>query len=222
MFVNEVSFEARGKSSDGLEIIVTEIASATSDISYEDAWIKAHALAKEKADATLVEKMKLLTGEVKEKLVYLKGEKGCHGSRGPQGVPGASSSDPTSYSGYQGKLSKEIADELIALIAQAESLPKKPTLGDLNDMANIFSTFGSTISPSSVVKFKQNVLSVEVFQQEMDSLATKIIESDIAVPLLSCGILKISLANTTIGSRYTPADSRDAIITVAYLTAIYG
>ena len=48
MFSNEVPFEARGFTPNGIEIIVTEKAFAESEISYEDAWLKAHALAKEK------------------------------------------------------------------------------------------------------------------------------------------------------------------------------
>ena len=48
MFSNEVSFEAHGFTHDGIEVIVTEKAFAESEISYEDAWLKAHALAKEK------------------------------------------------------------------------------------------------------------------------------------------------------------------------------
>ena len=88
MFFNEVSFEARGVTIDGVEIIVKEIASATSEISYEDAWLKAHAVAKEKAEAILAEKLKLLTGEVKEKLCCLKGDRGFPGPRGPKGDTG--------------------------------------------------------------------------------------------------------------------------------------
>ena len=102
MFVNEVSFEARGFTLDGVEIIVKKIASATSEISFEDAWIKAHAVAKQKAEATLAEKLKLSTEEVKEKLVCLKGERGFPGQRGPKGDTASMSSfgNGSVYVGY--------------------------------------------------------------------------------------------------------------------------
>ena len=99
MFSNEVSYEARGFTPDGIEIMVTEKAYAESEISYEDAWLKAHALANEKAEAKLAECLKKLSEEVKDKLVLLKGERGCPGSRGPRGPAGAAGGAYQEFSG---------------------------------------------------------------------------------------------------------------------------
>ena len=154
MYVNEVSVEARGRASDGVEIIVTEIVSATSDISYEDAWLKAHALAKEKAEATLAEKMKLLTEEVKDKLVYLKGEKGCAGSRGPQG-PAGSSSTGGSYSGFQGLVPQDIADAFNMIIGKSSSKSRSPiSVSNIQTIAGIFNNIVSKILSTDIVKFE--------------------------------------------------------------------
>ena len=128
MFSNEVPFEARGFTPNGIEIIVTEKAFAESEISYEDAWLKAYALAKEKAEAKLAETLKKISEEVKDKLVLLKGERGYCGPRGgigPAGPAGAKGSAGGSYQVISGRLPSDIGKLLLpfAIYSSTDSSP---------------------------------------------------------------------------------------------------
>ena len=100
MFVNKVQVEVRGVTADGCVVVVREIAEATSNISYEDAWKKAHKSAKQMAEQKLEEKLKSLNAECHQKVECLVGERGFPGPRGPVGPPGPAAPADTSASYY--------------------------------------------------------------------------------------------------------------------------
>lgn len=88
MFVNKVPVEVKGVTADGRVIVIREIAEATSMISYEDAWKKAHAAAKKMAEHKLEEQLRLLNAECHKKVECVVGERGFPGPRGPTGPTG--------------------------------------------------------------------------------------------------------------------------------------
>ena len=88
MFFNKVSVEAKGVTSEGCVIVIRETADAASDISYEDAWKKAHAVATKIAHQKLEEQLKLANEECNKKAKCLVGERGFPGPRGPAGPTG--------------------------------------------------------------------------------------------------------------------------------------
>ena len=87
-FPNKVSYEA-SRVIDNVNISVEESVEFVSKISYEDAWLNAYNLAREKAEKTLEETICKMD---KEDLcvVKLKGNQGPRGPRGPQGEVGPS------------------------------------------------------------------------------------------------------------------------------------
>lgn len=83
-FYNKVSYEA-SSNLDGVIISVTESAEYTSSVSYEDAWLKAQELAKQKAESKLAKSLE----KIKNENMNLVSLQGPPGSRGPQGFKGA-------------------------------------------------------------------------------------------------------------------------------------
>jgi len=98
MFVNKVPVEVKGVAADGRVIVVREIGEATSMISYEDAWKKAHAAAKKIAEHNLEEQLKHLNAECHKKVECVVGERGFPGPRGPMGPPGPANTSSGYYS----------------------------------------------------------------------------------------------------------------------------
>jgi len=84
-FSNEVSFTAVGRTLSGEVVEVVEVAFAESEVSFEDAWFKAQALAKVKAEKKLAESLEHLN-----KLEHKRGPPGPPGPPGPQGCLGNS------------------------------------------------------------------------------------------------------------------------------------
>ena len=87
LFPNEVHYEASTEV-DGITISVKERAQYMSEISFEDAWYKAHELAKQKAEAKLEEVLEKIKKEKDLDIVQIKGCPGPRGYPGPRG-PGA-------------------------------------------------------------------------------------------------------------------------------------
>ena len=85
-FPNKVSYEA-SRVIDNVKMSVEKSVEFVSKISYEDAWLNAYNLAKEKAEKTLEETIRKMD---KEDLcvVKLKGNQGNQGPRGPKGPQG--------------------------------------------------------------------------------------------------------------------------------------
>jgi hypothetical protein len=87
-FPNEVYFEASAEV-DGVIISVKECAQYMSDISFEDAWVKANELAKQKAESKLQEALEKMKKEKDLDIVHIKGCPGPRGYPGPRGPSGA-------------------------------------------------------------------------------------------------------------------------------------
>ena len=80
----EASFQARGNTMNGCELIVTEVATGTSDVSHQDAFKNAQAAAQDAAQKKLKEElMKINTGSSCQMIVC-----GPQGSIGPDGKRG--------------------------------------------------------------------------------------------------------------------------------------
>ena len=100
-FFNEVEYQAKTALPDGVEVIVKAKASATSSISFEDAWLKAQELAKKDAEAKLAELVKKIEEKEKSTEIIIKGMKGdigypgCKGRTGPMGPTGPAGKDLT-------------------------------------------------------------------------------------------------------------------------------
>ena len=87
LFPNEVCFEASSQF-DGVTISVKECAQYTSEISFEDAWLKANDLAKQKAESKLQEALEKIKKDKDLDIVQIKGCNGPRGFPGPKGPPG--------------------------------------------------------------------------------------------------------------------------------------
>lgn len=92
-FFNEVEFIASKVLQDGNEVIVKSKASASSSESYEDAWLKAQDIAKEKAESQLTNLIKSVEEKESNTELIIKGIKGEIGFQGPRGLPGKSGVD---------------------------------------------------------------------------------------------------------------------------------
>lgn len=91
----EASFQARGNTMNGCELIVTEVATGTSDISHQDAFKNAQAAAQDAAQKKLKEElMKINTGSSCQMIVCgPPGPMGADGKRGARGNPGVPGQD---------------------------------------------------------------------------------------------------------------------------------
>ena len=104
-FPNRISYEASTKNADGIKCSVEEWGEYLSDISYEDAWLKALELAKQKAEQKLanfitkIDKHDLLDGI---KLTGPPGQDGQDGNDGNDGKDGKDGKD-----GQDGKDGKD-------------------------------------------------------------------------------------------------------------------
>lgn len=92
-FFNEVEYVASKVLQDGNEVIVKSKASASSSESYEDAWLKARDIAKEKAESQLTNLIKSVEEKESNTELIIKGIKGEMGFQGPRGLPGKSGVD---------------------------------------------------------------------------------------------------------------------------------
>ena len=147
-FFNEVEYEAKKTLPDGVEVIVKAKASATSSISFEDAWLKAQELAKKDAEAKLAELIKKIEEKDKTLEVIIKGMKGdigypgCKGRTGPMGPTGPAGKDLkniTKYNTTPLTLSQEAAGVVNDLITSSKGpvIPDpfpKSTLGELTTL----------------------------------------------------------------------------------------
>lgn len=86
-FPNKVYVEASTEF-DGVIISVKESGQYMSEISFEDAWLKANELAKQKAEAKLQEALEKIKKEKDIDFVQIKGCPGPRGIPGPKGSPG--------------------------------------------------------------------------------------------------------------------------------------
>lgn len=89
----EASFQARGNTMNGCELIVTEVATGTSDVSHQDAFKNAQSAAQQAAQSKLkAELMKINTGSSCQMVVCgppgPMGPDGRRGRTGPSGTPG--------------------------------------------------------------------------------------------------------------------------------------
>ena len=87
LFPNEVCFETSSQF-DGVTISVKECAKYISKISFEDAWLKANDLAKQKAESKLQEALEKIKKDKDLDIVQIKGCPGPRGFPGPKGPPG--------------------------------------------------------------------------------------------------------------------------------------
>ena len=81
-FFNKVCYEASTTNSDGVKFSVEECTEYTSDISYEDAWVKAHELAKQKAEQKLTNAITKVDNKDLLDVIKLTGPPGCPGRVG--------------------------------------------------------------------------------------------------------------------------------------------
>ena len=81
-FLNKVCYEASTTNSEGVKFSVEEWAEYVSDISYEDAWLKAHELAKHKAEQKLTNAISKLDKKDVLDVIKLTGPPGCPGRSG--------------------------------------------------------------------------------------------------------------------------------------------
>ena len=94
LFPNEVCFETSSQF-DGVTISVKECAKYISKISFEDAWLKANDLAKQKAESKLQEALGKIKSNNNLDIVQIKGCPGPRGYPGPRGPSGAQSATMT-------------------------------------------------------------------------------------------------------------------------------
>jgi hypothetical protein len=81
-FPNKVCYEASTTNSDGVKFSVEECAEYVSNISYEDAWVKAHELAKQKAEHKLTNAISKVDKKDILDVIKLTGPQGCPGRPG--------------------------------------------------------------------------------------------------------------------------------------------